>query len=106
MINVEYLDNSHAARFVGYMENENNGRPPQGHGGSDDTLAETADGVLRQPPPVTAADVARLLQEVEAASRRQRARAFGAGLASSSLGRLVGQACEKLLDKLDWFGLV
>ncbi|MFE6925955.1 hypothetical protein ACFVAV_33430 [Nocardia sp. NPDC057663] len=119
MINVEYLDNSHAARFVGYMGNEINGRPPQGHVGSDSTSTAdiTRDAAEQQHPvhPVTAEDVARaiqaaedaarLLQEVEAAVRRQQARAFTAGFAGSSLGRLLGKAGEKLLDKLDWFGL-
>ncbi|MEU4599926.1 hypothetical protein [Nocardia sp. NPDC023988] len=56
-------------------------------------------------PSVTAEDAARLLQEVEAAGRRQQGRTFAAGFAGTSLGKLVGEAGKKLLDKLGWFGL-
>ncbi|MGW6426912.1 hypothetical protein ACWF82_29930 [Nocardia sp. NPDC055053] len=82
-------------------------------------MTDNASGATTPPPPappVTAEDVARMLQaaedatrllrEVQAAGRRQQTRAFAAGFAGSSVGRLFGKAGEKWLDRLDWFGLV
>ncbi|MFB7873779.1 hypothetical protein ACFC06_00905 [Nocardia sp. NPDC056064] len=95
MIDVGNLDNGDAVRFVGGMAQENSDRTP---GGREDSSRTSA-------PAPTVGESDRLVREFEAVCRRQRNRAFAAGLAGGSLGRLLGRSAEKLLDTLGWFGL-
>ncbi|MFI1241489.1 hypothetical protein [Nocardia salmonicida] len=48
---------------------------------------------------------AQLLQAAAAAGRAQQTRSFAAGMAGSTIGRLLSSAVEKLLDDHNWFGL-